>query len=220
MVYEDRSGKQVKIKSFDREEQLMTAALDEFGVKSYEKASLNHIIKNAGISKGTFYYYFQNKEALYLALIRELANAKIEFIERKMRDYDQNKELNLFESLKLQARSGIEFAMEYPGYFLLGMMFLKEKRNKIFEAAMDMLDDTSEKYFEELLERAIIHGDIKPGITRQFAAKIVTYLLTRYDELFEIKGDTEFDFDQTLRDIDGLIDFMQYGLGSGRLNNG
>jgi AcrR family transcriptional regulator len=206
----------MKEKSFDRREELLKAALDEFGMNSYEKASLNRIIKNAGISKGTFYYHFQDKEALYLALIRDLANAKIEFVGSRMRGYGGGEELDLFENLKLQARSGIDFAREYPGYFLFGMMFYKEKGHRIYETTMNMLGNTSEKYFEELVEKAMIRDDIKPGITEQFATKIITYLLTRYDELFETKDAAEFDFDRTLRDIDGLIDFIRYGIGSGR----
>ncbi|HWQ78689.1 MAG TPA: TetR/AcrR family transcriptional regulator [Anaerovoracaceae bacterium] len=210
----------MKIKSFDRREELMEAALDEFAAKSYEEASLNNIIKNAGISKGTFYYHYEDKQALYLSLLQSMANAKVEFVERKMQDYDRNEDLNLFESLKLQARSAIEFARIYPRYYPFALMFLKEKGNRIYGTAMDMLGGTSEKYFEELLEKAMLHGDIKPGITKPFAAKIVAYLLTRYDELFDIKRATELDFDHVLRDIDILIDFMQYGLGSNRPNNG
>lgn len=193
----------------------MEAALDEFTEKSYEEASLNNIIKKAGISKGTFYYHFQDKQALYLSLLQAATDAKVEFIERKMQDYSQNDNLSIFENLKLQVRSGIEFARIYPRYYLLALMFLKEKGNKIYEEAMHMLNDTSEKYFEEMLEKAIAHGDIKPGVTRHFATKIMTFLLTRYDELFEeIKGETGLDFDLTLQAIDSLIDFMQYGLGS------
>lgn len=202
----------MKVKSFDRREELIEAALDEFGAKSYEEASLNNIIKNAGISKGTFYYHFQDKQALYLFLLQAMADAKVEFVERGLADYVRDEELDLFENLKLQVRIGIEFAREYPKYYLLGLMFLKEKGNKIYEVAMDSLNDTTERYFEELMERAVRHGDIRPGISEHFAAKIVAYLLIRFDELFDFKnGDTGFD--EILNDIDGLIDFMQHGLG-------
>lgn len=202
----------MKVKSFDRREELIEAALDEFGAKSYEEASLNNIIKNAGISKGTFYYHFQDKQALYLFLLQAMADAKVEFVERGLADYVRDEELDLFENLKLQVRIGIEFAREYPKYYLLGLMFLKEKGNKIYEVAMDSLNDTTERYFEELMERAVRHGDIRPGISEHFAAKIVAYLLIRFDELFDFKNG-DVGFDEILNDIDGLIDFMQHGLG-------
>lgn len=203
----------MKIKSFDRKEELLEAAMDEFITKSYEEASLNNIIKNAGISKGTFYYHFQDKQALYLSLLQSSVDAKMEFVGRRLKDYVHNEDLSIFENLKLQARFGIEFAKDYPRYYLFGLMFLREKGNKIYETAMSMLDDTKENYFEEMVEKAFEKGDIRTGVSMQFVKKIMMYLLFRYDEIFEIKAE-DLDFDRMLRDIDTLIDFMQHGLGS------
>ena len=44
--------------SFKGKNELIEAALDEFSSHSYENASLNKIIKTAGISKGTFLLSF------------------------------------------------------------------------------------------------------------------------------------------------------------------
>lgn len=38
--------------------QLQEAAINEFSMKKYEDASLNDILKNAGMSKGSFYHHF------------------------------------------------------------------------------------------------------------------------------------------------------------------
>ncbi|HML36374.1 MAG TPA: TetR/AcrR family transcriptional regulator [Bacillota bacterium] len=203
----------MKVKSFDRRAELIEAALDEFGAKSYEEASLNSIIKNAGISKGTFYYHFQDKQALYLFLLQAMADAKVEFVERGLADHLRGEEANLFENLKLQVRIGIEFAKNYPRYYLLGLMFLKEKGNDIYKVAMDSLNDTTERYFEDLIEKAVRHGDIRPGISEHFAAKVVAYLLVRFDELFDFRSG-DISFDEVVDDLDSLIDFMKHGLGS------
>lgn len=209
----------MKIKSFDRREELLNAALDEFIAKSYEEASLNNIIKNAGISKGTFYYHFEDKQALYLSLLQSCVDAKMEFLERRLKDYVHNDNLNIFENLKLQARFGVELAKDYPKYYLLGLMFLKEKGNKIYDMAMNLFDDTTENYYEELLEKAFSKHEIRAGVTIEFAKKIFAFLFSRFDEIFDIK-EKRFDFDMMLRNFDYLIDFMQYGLGNDRLNNG
>ena len=202
----------MKIKSFDRREALMEAALDEFVTKNYTEASLNNIIKNAGISKGTFYYHFQDKQALYLSLMKGIVDAKIEFMEKKLKDYVHDEDLNIFESLKLQARIGIEFAKDYPRYYLLGLMFLKERDNQIYTAAMDMLDDTSVNYYEDLLEKASKRGEFRDGISISFVKRILPYLLYRYDEIFDIKSEN-YDFERIVEDYDHLIDFIQYGFG-------
>ncbi len=43
---------------------ILTAATKEFGRRGYEGASLNRIIATAGLSKGSFYYYFDDKADL------------------------------------------------------------------------------------------------------------------------------------------------------------
>lgn len=193
----------------------MEAALEEFSAKNYENASLNNIIKNAGISKGTFYYHFQDKGALYFALIRDMADAKIEFVGRRMQDYDGKEELNFFDNLRLQAKSGMEFAKEYPKYYRFGLMFLKERGNWIYTAAREMLNDTTETYFKGSVEKAVMHGDVRPGLSVTFITKLVIHLLIKFDEILDIDFEKS-NFDNVYEDICGLIDFMQYGLGSGK----
>ena len=208
----------MKIKSFDRKKELLEAALDEFCAKSYGEASLNNIIKNAGISKGTFYYHFQDKQTLYLTLLQFAVDAKLEFVERKLKSYSRSEQLNFFENLKLQGRFAVEFANDYPKYYLLGIMFRKESGvNEIYDIAMSMLDDISDSYFDDMLDHAMKRGEFREGLTLKFIKKLLTFNLYRHDEIFEIdKG--QFDFDGILTDYDNLIDFLQHGLGSDRLN--
>lgn len=190
----------------------MEAALNEFIEKSYEEASLNSIIRNAGISKGTFYYHFRDKQSLYLSLLQSAVDAKMEFLDRRLKNYVHDEDLNLFDSLKLQARFGVEFAKDYPRYYFLGLMFQRERGNDIYKAAMDMLDVTTEAYYDNLLEKAMGRGDFRDGITAKFAKKILIYLLTRFDEIVEIQKE-KIDFDLLLNDFNNLIDFIRYGLG-------
>jgi AcrR family transcriptional regulator len=49
---------------------ILRAALDEFAAHGFSGASLNRIIDEAGISKGSMYYYFDDKEALYAHVAR------------------------------------------------------------------------------------------------------------------------------------------------------
>ena len=61
------------------EESLKTRILDvskkEFANLGYEDASYNKIIKKIGISKGSMYYYFENKEDLFITCFLDEAHA-------------------------------------------------------------------------------------------------------------------------------------------------
>ncbi|HKJ91527.1 MAG TPA: helix-turn-helix domain-containing protein [Longimicrobiales bacterium] len=48
-----------------KQEAILAAAAEEFAERGYESASLNRIIDDAGISKGSLYYYFEDKEDLF-----------------------------------------------------------------------------------------------------------------------------------------------------------
>src|SRR5262245_56981392 len=48
---------------------LLQFALNEFAVRCFDQASLNEILARAGISKGSYYYYFDDKEDLFATAI-------------------------------------------------------------------------------------------------------------------------------------------------------
>ena len=57
----------------DRRAAILTAAAEEFARAGLEGASYNQIIARAGASKGAMYYYFDNKEDLFLTVVDDLA---------------------------------------------------------------------------------------------------------------------------------------------------
>jgi TetR/AcrR family fatty acid metabolism transcriptional regulator len=55
-------------------ERILDAALDVFASKGYHEARLDDIVETAHISKGSIYFYFPNKERLFLALVDQFAD--------------------------------------------------------------------------------------------------------------------------------------------------
>jgi AcrR family transcriptional regulator len=56
----------------DLQRRILEAATREFTAKGYEAASLNRILLAAGLSKGSFYYYFDDKADLGAAVLAQL----------------------------------------------------------------------------------------------------------------------------------------------------
>lgn len=54
---------------FNKQRKLLDAAMNEFSRVSYTDASINQIIQNAGISRGSFYTYFIDKDDLFSYLL-------------------------------------------------------------------------------------------------------------------------------------------------------
>lgn len=201
-----------KQKTFEKKEELIKAAIDEFAVKNYEDASLNTIIKSAGISKGTFYYHFQDKQALYLFLLKTSSDAKIEFLTQQMSEHAVDlSRMDMFERFKHQARIGVEFFAAYPEYYKLGIMFLKEKGNKVYDIAKDYLGSTSEAIIEKMIMMAADNGDFRDDLPLDFIVKTLNHLFTNFDQIFLSEEDLEIG--RIVQYLDHFVDFMKYGLG-------
>ena len=68
----------------ERPQQIIDAALAIFGERGLAAARLEDIAKRAGLSKGTIYLYFPNKEELFREVIRQTIIAQIERAEREL----------------------------------------------------------------------------------------------------------------------------------------
>jgi len=197
---------------FERKEQLIKAALDEFTSNSYDEASLNQIIKNAGISKGTFYYHFENKESLYLYLLHHSVTAKWQFIEQRSKEENLLTELtDIFERFKFQARLGTEFGKLFPKYHKLSIMFAKEKGKEIYRKASEFLETDSEKVLKDMIDKAMIDGDLRKDLPVEFIHNLVSYLLRHYTDVFQ--QDEDLTLDKMLENIDYFVDFIKNGIG-------
>jgi AcrR family transcriptional regulator len=55
----------------ERRQQLLDAATWAFARKGYRRAAVSDIIARAGVARGTFYLYFDSKEQVFLAIVKD-----------------------------------------------------------------------------------------------------------------------------------------------------
>ena len=61
-------------------EKILQSAVELFMEDGYEAASVNDICKNAGVSKGSFYHYFETKQALFLTLMENWSSLTMQTV--------------------------------------------------------------------------------------------------------------------------------------------
>jgi AcrR family transcriptional regulator len=59
---------------------LLNAAAEEFGEKGFHDAAISQITARAGVATGSFYVYFDSKEAIFQALVRDLSGQVRDFV--------------------------------------------------------------------------------------------------------------------------------------------
>ena len=61
----------------ERPQEILEAAFAEFSRRGYAKTTLDQIAERAGVTKGTIYVYFENKEHLFISMVREATKATL-----------------------------------------------------------------------------------------------------------------------------------------------
>ena len=65
---------------------LLEAAAQEFGQRGFHEAAITGITARAGVALGTFYTYFESKEELFRALVRDMSQATRAHVAEAVRD--------------------------------------------------------------------------------------------------------------------------------------
>jgi AcrR family transcriptional regulator len=71
-----------------RPSELATAALELFVERGFAATRLDDVARRAGVSKGTLYLYFDSKDDLFKAVVREGIVSRIAEFEERMRTYE------------------------------------------------------------------------------------------------------------------------------------
>lgn len=75
-----KSSEVEKDAGVDKVEQILKGAIQEFLAHGYAATSMDRVASAAGVSKATVYSYFRDKEALFSALVEQLAQKKFKVI--------------------------------------------------------------------------------------------------------------------------------------------
>lgn len=80
-----KQGQRERAKN-ERREQILAVARDVFARRGYHQTTIDDIVAQAGVARGTFYLYFEDKRAVFSALIDRFAARLTEAIQRIVTD--------------------------------------------------------------------------------------------------------------------------------------
>ena len=97
----------------DKQNRIINAAIKEFAEKGYSNASTNEIVKEAGISKGLLFHYFQNKKQLFFFLF----DSCVELITDDFYKKIDLSETDFFQRIRQSVLIKMELLAQYPDLF-------------------------------------------------------------------------------------------------------
>jgi AcrR family transcriptional regulator len=72
----------------ERPQEIVEAAFAEFSRNGYAMTTLDQIAERAGVTKGTIYVYFENKEHLFISMVHEAMKASLDTIQDMFERHD------------------------------------------------------------------------------------------------------------------------------------
>ncbi|MEG2789051.1 MAG: TetR/AcrR family transcriptional regulator [Romboutsia sp.] len=115
---------------------IINSAIEEFANKGYRRATVDNIVSKAGISKGSIFQYFKNKERLYLYI----CDYQIDIIKDAVFKQKESNETDFFEIYKQGARIKFKILKKNPYIF------------KFFQTLYSDDSQVAQKWLENIIQ--------------------------------------------------------------------
>lgn len=201
----------------EKRQRIIDLALAEFAQNEYDTASISRIVAQAGIAKGSFYQYFENKEDLYTYLLTLGTEAKGQFLGSNPPD----PQMGTFAYIRWLSQAGIQFELARPQ---LSQIAYRAVRSGSLPATLkEQARGGAAGFFRQLVEQGQARGDIDSKIDPDLAAFLFNvvftelggYLLNRLqDGDALVDGRSLFETPEAERLFDQVLYILERGMGT------
>lgn len=158
----------------ERKQQLKKIALQLFAMNSYEKTRVSNIVKQANLSQGSFYWYFDSKEACALEILEDGKQQLLNAIQIGYRTQSFTIE-DAKQSTKQMFMQIIDFAKQQP--YLIQILLKGLHGEPILQQKIMEIKMTVEAQFERNVIQAKQLQVLNKNIDTQFQAAMIMSLL-------------------------------------------
>ena len=170
--------------SEERKNQIMHAALKVFSRSGFQKARMDDIVEESGLSKGTLYWYYKNKDDIITSTLEFILNNELDEIDRIAQSSISSSELILeFVELVLADFVKMERWMSML-YELYALAARSKSLQKMFNNYFNRYMSTS----VPLIQRGIDSGEFCNGTAEEIAIALGalfegTFILKAYSPM-------------------------------------
>lgn len=193
----------------EKRNRIEDVAIQEFKEYNYDASSINRIVENSEISKGSFYQYFEDKKDLYKHIFSIIADKKLEYMSPVLMNPFKH---DLFTLIREMYKSGLSFAIENPDFLKIGNNLLAIPSHPIYDEILKDNKGKSDEVFEMLLENSMERGEIRDNLDIKMVAFILTNLNILVVDYYLKETDIKKYNENMISEIEKVIDIMQYGI--------
>jgi AcrR family transcriptional regulator len=203
----------------EKRNRILNLSIEEFAAHPYNVASISNIVRKAGIAKGSFYQYFEDKKDLYKYLVISSIDEKMKLV----KDIPQpDLQSGLFGYMRWQFLSEVFFEIRHPE--------LAQIAYRAFVEGVPFPDIREElkrrgttQFFKQLISQGIHHDEVAVWVDPDVAAFLMEVLFYQFGKYFiERLGLTEKDFEnmsilenqEAQQLLSNLMDILEAGIKS------
>ena len=161
-----------------KRQQIINAALSEFALKGPLNASTNAIVSAAGISKGTLFYYFKNKQTLYHYLMHyALAFMRDEYLNKvDMSQQDIFKRIHAMMQIKMNMLKSHPTIIKF-----LSLSVMVASHDELTDDLVTTIKQLEQQSYDVMTEN-INYSYFKNDLNPKHAIELIQFMITGYSE--------------------------------------
>jgi len=143
----------------EKRQKILNVAITEFSEHGFDSANINSIAQKAGISVGSIYKYFENKEALFLTVIH-FGVEKLKSVLEEIMQSDEGLESRIekiIRAIQLHSRNNVQLTRLY------NEMTTESRSTLVWKIASDMENATAGLY-ASFIKDAQKAGEVRPDV--------------------------------------------------------
>ena len=155
----------------DKQEAILRAAGEEFAEKGFEAASINRIIKKSGMSKGSVYYYFEDKADLFATTLErstQRIREEIGWFSLEVLGPDE-----FWDALLELTHRTVDWAKRNDWWIKLYRAFHRLQQEAGAEATTGRILEVGKGWWESIIDRGQVLGVIRTDLPLDLLVEIV-----------------------------------------------
>ena len=188
-----------------KKERILAAAVNEFSQRNVEQANISNIVRDAGISRGSFYQYFQNKDDLYVYAFETLRGRRSQFTRPAFDLYKVEPFFKFFTNFYLR---DCEFLLSHPQHIEMGKIMYSHGHG----VSRGLIDAVQRRYrdtFLIALDYDQTAGRIRADVDLNPVVDLCVHLMTdvlifqNFTHLMSMRAVEQY--------IHGIVDLLRHG---------
>lgn len=157
---------------------IFNAALEEFAEHGYHNASTNRMIRKAGISKGTLFYYFNSKQELF----QDLVDYSLDVIRAEYLELIDDNERDFVEKYRQASKIKLDAYYKHHQMFaFFGKIYLNPEESLLDKEAVKKMEEIRVMAFSKFYDN-VDTSLFRDDIPAEQVMQLIRWTLDGYEK--------------------------------------